>query len=95
MNVLKVFNKKIDAVFAQESFALDNFYQLMSSDKFGKVKLLTGHSVYFVVINSLEDCHKFAGHCFSWVEYKGVFDPDIKQWIANRIRGVPPPSVEK
>lgn len=87
MNILKAYTNAFDAKYAQEQFALDNFYQLSSSDSFGKVKLLTGHSIYFRVITTLEDCHKLAGYCFSWVEYKGCFDPDIKQWIASRVRG--------
>ena len=87
MNVLKVFNKKIDAVFAQESFTLDNFAMVDSVDQYGRVKLVTGHSVYFVVINTVEDCHKYAGHVFSWVEFKGVFEKEIKGWILSRVRG--------
>ncbi|WP_391557176.1 hypothetical protein [Robertmurraya sp.] len=86
MNILKVFTNKFEAQYAQEQFAIDNFYQLVDSDKFGKVSLLTGHSIYFRVVNTLEDCHRMAGQCFSWVEYKGDFHKDIKQWIASRIR---------
>ena len=40
MNVLKVFNKKIDAVFAQGAFALDNFAMVDSVDQYGRVKLV-------------------------------------------------------
>lgn len=86
MNVLKVFNKKIDAVFAQEAFALDNFAMVDSVDQYGRVKLVTGHSVYFVVINTVEDCHKYGGHVFSWVEFKGVFEKEVKGWILSRVR---------
>lgn len=86
MNILKAYTNTFDAKYAQEQFVLDNFYQLSSSDSFGKVKLLTGHSIYFRVITTLEDCYKIAGQCFSWVEYKGEFHKDIKQWIASRIR---------
>lgn len=86
MNILKAYTNAFDAKYAQEQFALDNFYQLSSSDSFGKVKLLTGHSIYFRVITTLEDCHKIAGQCFSWVEYNGWFDSDVKQWLTSRIR---------
>lgn len=88
MNILKAYMNTFDAKCCQEQFELDNFYQIKSSDRYGKVSLLTGHSVHFRVITTLEDCHKIAGHCFSWVEYNGWFEPDIKQWIASRIRDV-------
>lgn len=86
MNILKVFNTEAQAMVAQQDFALDNLSILDCLDKYGKVKLLTGHSIYFHVVNSIEDCHKMAGQCFSWVEYNGEFHKDIKQWISSRIR---------
>ena len=90
MNVLKVFNKQFDASFAQENFVLDNFHSIDSVDKWGRVKLLHGHRIHFFVLNTIEDAqYRISGECYSWVEYKGCFDPDVKQWIASRIREAP------
>lgn len=88
MNVLKVFNSKINAQFKQEEFCIDNFFMIKSTDKFGKVELVTGHSIYFRAINTMEDAHKTSGMCFSWVEWDGKFDPTVKQYICSRIRGL-------
>lgn len=85
MNVLKVFNKYLNAEYALQNFVEDNYGCVKSYTK-DKVDLYTGHSVYFRVINTMEDAHKTSGMCFSWVEWYGGFEPSIKQYICSRIR---------